>query len=89
HNPNPIIDFKIIIYRTLQDNTKYLKIEFVDYKSEISDVKKEKLLSKDYEKDSRVKELLLGFRLVEHILDRYNGRIWVEGKNFVVIIPEA
>ncbi|MFW9929113.1 MAG: hypothetical protein ACFFD1_06960, partial [Candidatus Thorarchaeota archaeon] len=89
YNPNPLVDFKIIIYRTLQDNANYVKIEFVDYKSEISHIQKETFLKKNIEKDSNIKELLIGFLLVEQILDNYNGKIWVEGGNFVIMIPEA
>ncbi len=89
YNPNPLVDFKIIIYRTLQDNINYVKIEFVDYKSEISHIQKETLLIKDIEKDSNIKELLIGFLLVEQILNNYNGKIWVEGGNFVIMIPEG
>ncbi len=89
YNPNPVIDFKIVVDKTLQDNINYIKIEFVDYKSEISHIQKEILLHKDVEKDSKIKELLLGFLLVEKILDNYNGKIWVEANNFVVLIPEA
>jgi PAS domain S-box-containing protein/small GTP-binding protein len=89
YNPNPSIDFKIIIYKSLINNIQYVKIEFVDYKNEISHIQKEKILNKDIEKDSKIKEILLGFLLVEHILENYNGKIWVEGNNFVIMIPEA
>jgi len=89
YNPNPSVEFKIIIYRTLQDNINYVKIEFIDYKSEISHIQKETLLTKDINKDSNIKELLIGFLLVEQILNNYNGKIWVEEGNFVILIPEA
>jgi GTP-binding protein SAR1 len=89
YNPNTSIDFKIIVYRSFQGNTNYIKIEFMDYESHISDIQKERILNKDIDKDSKIKEILLGFLLVERILDNYSGRIWVEGDNFVVMIPEA
>jgi PAS domain S-box-containing protein/small GTP-binding protein len=89
YNPNPSVDFKIIIYQTLQDNVNYIKIEFIDYKSEISHIQKETFLTKNIEKDSNIKELLIGFLLVEQILNNYNGKIWVEGGNFVIMIPKA
>lgn len=89
YNTNPSIDFKIIVYRSRQNNVNYVKIEFVDYETQISDVRKENILRKEIDEDSKIKEILLGFLLVERILDNYYGKIWVEGDNFVVMIPEA
>ena len=53
----------------------------------ISDVKKEKILTRSIEKSDKLRGLLLGFLLVERILDCINGSIWVEGGNkFIVLI---
>jgi len=47
------------------------------------------IFRKEREKDSKIKEIILGFLLVERILNNYNGKIWVEGDSFVILLPEA
>ncbi|MFX1324243.1 MAG: ADP-ribosylation factor-like protein [Promethearchaeota archaeon] len=89
YNLNPIIDLKIVIVRSQQDNVNYIKVKFIDYQKEILNIEKERLFQKEREKDSKIKEIILGFLLVERILNNYNGSIWVEGDSFVILIPEA
>jgi light-regulated signal transduction histidine kinase (bacteriophytochrome) len=89
YNPNPIIELKIIIIRSHQDNTNHIKVKFIDYKKEILNIEKEMIFKKEREKDSRIKEIILGFLLVERILSNYHGTIWVEGDSFVILLPEA
>jgi len=89
YNKNPIIEIKIIIFRSQQDNKNYIKVEFVDYQKEILNIEKEMIFQKEREKDSKIKEIILGFLLVERILNNYNGKIWVEGDSFVILLPEA
>ncbi len=89
YNKDQSIELKIVIFRNLQDDKSFIKIEFVDYRNAISDIGKKDILRMEREKDSKIKEILLGFLLVERILDNYNGKIWVEGDSFVVLIPEA
>ena len=89
YNKDPSIELKIVIFRNLQDEKSFIKIEFIDYRNAISDIGKEDILRMERKTDSKIKEILLGFLLVERILDNYNGKIWVEGDSFVVLIPEA
>ena len=89
YNPNPAIELKIIIFRSQQDNISYIKVEFIDYQKEILNIGKEMIFKKEREKDSKIKEIILGFLLVERILNNYNGKIWVEGDSFVILLPEA
>ncbi|MHA2035120.1 MAG: PAS domain S-box protein [Promethearchaeota archaeon] len=89
YNPNPVIELKIIIFRSHQDNTNFIKVKFIDYQKEILNIEKELIFQKEREKDSKIKEIILGFLLVEEILNNYNGKIWVEGDSFVILLPEA
>ncbi|MFX0082584.1 MAG: PAS domain S-box protein [Candidatus Hodarchaeota archaeon] len=89
YNKNSTIEIKIIIFRSQQDNINYIKVKFVDYQKEILNVGKEMIFQKEREKDSKIKEIILGFLLVERILNNYNGKIWVEGDSFVILLPEA
>ncbi|MFX0139248.1 MAG: PAS domain S-box protein, partial [Candidatus Hodarchaeota archaeon] len=89
YNKNPTIKIKIIIFRSQMDNINYIKVKFIDYQKEILNIGKEMILHKEREKDSKIKEVILGFLLVERILNNYNGKIWVEGDSFVILLPEV
>ena len=89
YNEKSSIEFKIVIYRIKENDINYVKIKFIDYKKEILDIEKDLIFKKAREKDSRIREIILGFLLVERILNNYNGKIWVEANNFVILIPEA
>ncbi|MFX1376303.1 MAG: ADP-ribosylation factor-like protein [Promethearchaeota archaeon] len=89
YNPNTAIELKIIIFRSIQNNTNFIKVEFIDYQKDILNIGKEMIFKKEREKDSKIKEIILGFLLVERILNNYNGKIWVEGDSFVILLPEA
>ncbi|MFX1584777.1 MAG: PAS domain S-box protein [Promethearchaeota archaeon] len=89
YSKKPSIELKIIIYRSKENNLNYVKIKFIDYKKEILNIEKDMIFKKEREKDSKIKEIILGFLLVERILNNYKGKIWVEGNNFVILIPEA
>jgi len=88
YNQDTSIELKIIVYRHQENDKKLIKIEFIDYKKAISNIGKEEILKMERKKDSKIKEILLGFLLVQRILDNYGGKIWVEGDSFVVLIPE-
>ncbi|MFX1316331.1 MAG: hypothetical protein ACFE9T_10740, partial [Promethearchaeota archaeon] len=89
YNKNPTIEIKIIIFRNQIDNLNYIKVEFIDYQKEILNIGKEMIFKKEREKDGKIKEIILGFLLVERILNNYNGKIWVDGDSFVILLPEA
>jgi len=89
YNKNLTIEIKIIIFRSQIDNTNYIKIEFIDYQKEILNIEKVMVFHKEREKDSKIKEIILGFLLIERILNNYDGKIWVEGDSFVILLPEA
>jgi len=89
YNTNPTIEIEIIIFRSQKDNINYIKIKFIDYQKEILNIGKEMIFKKEREKDNKIKEIILGFLLIEQILNNYNGKIWVEGDSFVILLPEA
>jgi len=88
YNQETSIELKIIVYKHQENDKKFIKIEFIDYKKAIINIGKEEILKMERKKDSKIKEILLGFLLVERILDNYGGKIWVEGDSFLVLIPE-
>ena len=88
YNENQKIEIKIIIYRNERDDKSYFRIEFVDYKKEIRQVRKERFLHYDEKREGKSRGILLGLTLVQRILDTIEGQIWVEGDNFVILIPE-
>lgn len=89
YNTNPTIETKIVVFRTQENNINYVKVKFIDYQKEILNIGKEMIFKKERESDSKIKEIILGFLLVERILNNYNGKIWVEGDSFVILLPEA
>ncbi|MFW9867609.1 MAG: hypothetical protein ACFFEN_16055, partial [Candidatus Thorarchaeota archaeon] len=89
YNMSQTIEIKIIIFRSQMDNNNYIKVKFMDYQKEILNIGKDMIFKKEREKDSKIKDIILGFLLVERILNNYNGKIWVEGDSFVILLPEA
>ena len=89
YNKRPTIEIKIIIFRSQKDDLNYIKIKIIDYQKEILNIGKEMIFKKEREKDGKIKEIILGFLLVERVLNNYNGKIWVEGESFVILLPEA
>ncbi|MFW9999748.1 MAG: PAS domain S-box protein [Candidatus Hodarchaeota archaeon] len=89
YNRNPKIKIKIIIFTSQMDDINYIKVKVIDHQKEILNIEKEMIFQKEREKDSKIKEIILGFLLVERILNNYNGKIWVEGDSFVILLPEA
>ncbi|MFX1391875.1 MAG: PAS domain S-box protein, partial [Promethearchaeota archaeon] len=89
YNENPTININIIVVRSQQDNMNYVKVKIIDYQKEILNIGKEMIFRKERDKDSKIKEIILGFLLVERVLNNYNGKIWVEGDSFVILLPEA
>ncbi|MFX1420664.1 MAG: PAS domain S-box protein, partial [Promethearchaeota archaeon] len=89
YNKNPTIEIRIIVFRSRKDDQNYIKVKFIDFQKDILNIGKEMIFKKEREKDGRIKEIILGFLLVERVLNNYNGKIWVEGDSFVILIPEA
>ncbi len=82
-----MINIKIAIDKILDKNENYFKLTFMDNQALISDLSKEKILMMENRKNEKIRGLLLGFLLIERILESVNGRLTVENDNFTVLLP--
>jgi signal transduction histidine kinase len=98
HNENPSVEILIKISEYQKNGINYLKLEFIDNGRGINDEVKEKIFVTSYIKDRRSTGMGLGLSLVKKIIEKYDGKIWVEdkiqgdytkGSNFVILIPLA
>ena len=73
-------------------------MEFIDNGIGISDKRKEIIFQEGIESEKGTKGMGFGLSLVKKIIDKYNGKIWIEdrikgdytkGSNFVILIPMA
>ena len=97
HNREPTIEIQIKISKTLMDNVKYVKIEFIDNGIGIPDIMKNVIFQRDVKKE-KAGGIGLGLLLIKRIMESYDGTVKVEdkttvdyskGSNFIVLIPEA
>ncbi len=88
YNKKKSIEIEIRISRTLKNDRSYVKLEFADNEFEISDIKKEQILEVEKRQNEKLRGVLLGFLLIERILEKIEGEIYVEGNRFVFQIPE-
>lgn len=97
YNDNSVIEILIKISKLQKDGIRFLKMEFMDNGTGISDDRKKIIFQKGYKKEKQSKGMGLGLSLVKKIIESYNGQIWVEdkiegdftkGSNFIVLIPE-
>ena len=82
-----MIHVKVVLTKIQYNNNSFLKLTFIDNQPLISDVSKEKILMREDRKNEKIRGLLLGFLLIERILDSVNGRLTVEQDNFTILIP--
>ncbi|MHA1147168.1 MAG: PAS domain-containing sensor histidine kinase [Promethearchaeota archaeon] len=97
HNENSIYEISIKVSRIIENNTKFLKMEFFDNGIGISDERKKQIFESIQKRDNFDKGMGVGLSLVSNILKLYEGKIWVEnrikndhthGSNFIILIPE-
>jgi PAS domain S-box-containing protein len=96
HNAQNKIEIKIKISKETRDESQFIQFEFIDNGIGIEDERK-KLIFQRTEKKS-VSGMGLGLSLVNQIITKYQGNIWVEnringdyskGSKFVILIPEV
>jgi PAS domain S-box-containing protein len=96
YNTNPIIEIIVEISRDIENG--YIKVEVIDNAMGIPDKYKEKIFQRGYDEQHITKGFGLGLALVNKILDRFKGKIWVEdrvggdysqGSKFIILIHEA
>jgi signal transduction histidine kinase len=98
HNENPSVEILIKISKYQENGITFLKLEFIDNGVGIRDTMKEKIFLRVTKRNKKAPGMGLGLSLVKNIIEKYNGKIWVEdkiqgdyikGSNFVMLIPEA
>lgn len=82
YNDDPVIEIKIKVRRALEGKEKYLRLDFKEYGLGV-EVDQEKM----FQRDNR--GMLLRLSLVDEIINSFEGQIWVEKGNFVILLPEA
>ncbi len=97
HNKSAIPEIEIKISKEQKLGENYVKMEFQDNGGGISDHRKEKIFKRGYGQTKSVHGMGLGLSLVKTIIEKCQGKIWVEdrvngdyskGSNFVLLIPE-
>ncbi len=97
HNNNSIIEISINTSKVIQDNIKYIKLEFIDNGLGISDAYKTTIFQRGGLDTSSFYRLGLGLSLVKRLVESYDGKIWVEdrvegdytkGSRFILMIKE-
>ena len=98
YNNNPVVEINIHISKELYHEINYLKIEIMDNGIGISDDRKVTIFKRRYNRDKYSKGMGFGLSLVKIIINKYNGKIWIDdkvpgdhsqGSNFILLIPEA
>jgi len=96
YNDNQNIEILIKISNEKKEGKKFVKFEFIDNGIGIQDERKLVIFQRTGK--NSIKGMGLGLSLVNHIIMKYNGHIWVEnnvkddyskGSNFILLIPEA
>jgi len=96
HNENPIIEIIIRISEEEREGLNYIKIEFIDNGIGIEDSRKTTIFTRGSKENNYVGGMGIGLSLVNLIMERFEGKIWVEdkfrgdstkGSNFIVMLP--
>jgi PAS domain S-box-containing protein len=89
-------DVRIRVKSSLTEEGEFLKLDFEDWGTGISDRLKESILTGIDERVLRVSGV--GLTLVKQIMDQYNGKVWIEdrvkgdhtkGTKIVVLLPHG
>ncbi len=98
YNDNPNVEINVNISRKISNGINYIKIEIIDNGIGIPDERKEIIFKRKLNKDKYSKGMGFGLSIVNKIIAKYNGKIWVEdkisgdfsqGSKFNILIPEA
>jgi signal transduction histidine kinase len=97
YNNSSIIKIKIRFSENIENQTKYIKIEFMDNGMGIPDIRKKIIFKRGDVKIEKTRGIGVGLPFCKMIIDLFKGKIWVEdriegkpekGTNFVVMIPQ-
>jgi len=96
YNENPKKEVLIKISRESKNNIKYIKFEFIDNGIGIEDSMKTTIFTRASKENNYVGGMGIGLSLVNLIMERFQGKVWVEdrfkgdsikGSNFIVMLP--
>jgi signal transduction histidine kinase len=96
HNENSIIEIIIRISEEKREGLNYIKVEFIDNGIGIEDSSKTTIFTRGSKENNYVGGMGIGLSLVNLIVERFEGKIWVEdrfkgdptkGSNFIVMFP--
>ncbi|MFW9989152.1 MAG: sensor histidine kinase [Candidatus Odinarchaeota archaeon] len=97
HNEISNVQILIKVSKVILKNNNFIKIEFVDNGVGITDARRKSIFQKGYEIQECLNEMGFRLTLVNKLIKKYNGYIWVEdtvkgdhkkGSNFAILIPE-
>ena len=97
HNKSPIIKIVVRISKVIQNNIKYIKLEFIDNGLGIADTYKTIIFQRGALDTTSFYRIGLGLSLVKRLVESYDGKIWVEdhikgdhtkGSKFILLIKE-
>ena len=96
HNENQIIEIIVRISEEEREGLNCLKLEFIDNGIGIEDSRKTTIFTRGSKENNYVGGMGIGLSLVNLIVERFEGKIWVEdrikgdstkGSNFIVMFP--
>lgn len=94
---NAEVEISIYFRTVLKENSKYIRMEFIDNGIGISDENKKIIFQEGHKDKKGGKGLGFGLTVVKKIIHQFNGKIWVEdkikgnytqGAKFVILFPE-
>ncbi|MBD3196242.1 MAG: PAS domain S-box protein [Candidatus Lokiarchaeota archaeon] len=97
YNNNSKIEIIIKVSMEIVDDREYIKLQFIDNGLGIKDEKKEIIFHKGKKDLKGSKGMGIGLSLVKVIIEKYQGKIWVEdriegnykmGSKFIVLLPK-
>jgi len=97
HNKRPIINIKVKVSKVIQNDIKYVKLEFIDNGLGIADAQKSIIFQRGVLDTTNFYRRGLGLSLVKTLVESYDGKIWVEdhvkgdhtkGSKFILLIKE-
>jgi signal transduction histidine kinase len=97
YNENKVPEINITVSKLKLNGVGYVKLEFKDNGIGVQDSRKEKIFLEGYMDLKGEKGMGVGLSLITKIIKFFNGKIWVEdriegnyleGSNFIVLIPE-
>ena len=92
------VKVKVIISKMKENDSQFVKFEFKDYGMGVPEENRVYLFSRPHKADVSKRGMGIGLSLVRKIVDKYDGKIWVEdriqgdfrkGSNFVVLLKEG